>query len=162
MSVDVQTHIEIARPRAEVAAFAADPDNATAWYRNIKSVEWQTPPPLAVGSRLAFTAEFLGRQLEYTYEVAEHTPGERFVMRTSEGPFPMETTYTWADAPGGATQMTLRNQGNPAGFSTLGRAAQPGRCCGPTAGTCNGSGAAGALTSAGSSRRTHRRLTPDG
>jgi hypothetical protein len=93
--VDVLSRIEIARPRADVAAYAADPDNATAWYENIKRVDWLTQPPLAVGSRLAFVATFLGRRLEYTYEVREHVPGERFVMSTSEGPFPMETTYSW-------------------------------------------------------------------
>jgi uncharacterized membrane protein len=117
MPVDVQTEIVIARPREEVAAYACDPDNATAWYRNIKAVDWRTPPPLAVGTRLAFVARFLGRTLAYTYEVREHVPGERFVMSTSEGPFPMETTYTFQDAPGGSTRMTLRNRGEPAGFA---------------------------------------------
>ena len=117
MPVDVTSQITIAKPRAEVAAYAADPDNATAWYVNIKSVEWETPRPLAVGSRLAFVAAFLGRRLEYTYEVQEHVPGERFVMSTSEGPFPMETTYAWEDAAGGGTIMTLRNRGEPSGFA---------------------------------------------
>jgi uncharacterized membrane protein len=120
MTVDVETQIEILRPRAEVAAFAADPGNATAWYRNIKRVEWRTEPPLAVGSRVAFAAEFMGRRMAYTYEVVVHSPGERLVMRTADGPFPMETTYAWADAPGGATLMVLRNRGEPAGFSRVG------------------------------------------
>lgn len=119
MPVDVVTAIEIARPRDEVAAFAADPDHATRWYENIRSVEWQTAPPLAVGSRVAFVASFLGRRLAYTYEVQEHVPGERLVMRTAQGPFPMTTAYEWADAPGG-TRMTLRNSGEPAGFAKLG------------------------------------------
>jgi hypothetical protein len=118
MAVDVVTETEIARPREEVAAYAVDPDNATAWYENIKSVDWRTPPPLAVGTRLAFVATFLGRRLEYTYEVREHAPGERFVMATAEGPFPMETTYTFADA-GGGTRMTLRNRGEPSGFAKV-------------------------------------------
>ncbi|HEY1566285.1 MAG TPA: SRPBCC family protein [Solirubrobacteraceae bacterium] len=118
MAVDVLSRIEIARPRADVAAYAADPDNATAWYENISRVDWLTQPPLAVGSRLAFVATFLGRRLEYTYEVREHVPGDRFVMSTSEGPFPMETTYSWEDAPGG-TAMTLRNRGEPAGFAKV-------------------------------------------
>ncbi len=95
MAVDVVTRIDIARRRDEVAAFAADPSNATAWYKNIKAVEWETPPPLAVGSKLRFRARFLGRTLEYTYEVHEIDPGNRFVMTTAQGPFPMETTYSW-------------------------------------------------------------------
>lgn len=119
MAVDVRTEIEIARPRAEVAAFACDPDNATRWYENIESVEWRTEPPLAVGSRLEFVARFLGRRLAYTYEVREHVPGERFVMSTAQGPFPMETTYGFEDSPRG-TRMTLRNRGEPSGFAKVG------------------------------------------
>ena len=118
--VDVVTEIEIARPREEVAASASDPDNATRWYGNIESVEWKTAPPVAVGSRIAFVARFLGRRLAYTYEVREVVPAERFVMSTAEGPFPMETTYTWADTADGGTRMTLRNRGEPAGFSKIG------------------------------------------
>jgi hypothetical protein len=117
--VDVRTQIEIARPRAQVAAYASDPDNATAWYEKITAVAWKSPRPLAVGTRLEFVAHFLGRRLAYTYEVAELVPGERFVMRTAQGPFPMETTYTWQDAGDGATRMTLRNRGEPAGFAKL-------------------------------------------
>jgi hypothetical protein len=119
MAVDVRTEIVIARPRAEVAAYACDPDNATAWYQNISAATWQTPPPLAVGTRLTFVARFLARRLEYTYEVREHVAAERFVMSTSEGPFPMETTYTWHDEGDGATRMTLRNRGEPSGFAKV-------------------------------------------
>ena len=116
MPVDIRSEIEIDRPRSDVAVYAADPDNATAWYENIEAVEWQSPKPLAVGSRIAFVARFLGRRLAYTYEVTEHVPGERFVMSTAEGPFPMETTYVWEDSTGGGTRMTLRNRGEPSGF----------------------------------------------
>jgi uncharacterized membrane protein len=119
MAVDVATEIEIELPRAEVAAFACDPDNATRWYENIESVEWRTRRPLAVGSRLEFVARFLGRRLAYTYEVREHVPGERFAMSTAQGPFPMETTYRFEDTPRG-TRMTLRNRGEPSGFAKVG------------------------------------------
>jgi hypothetical protein len=117
--VDVFTATEIARPRAEVAGYTCDPDNATAWYENIKSVVWQSPPPLAVGTRLEFVAQFLGRRLAYTYEVAEMAVGERFVMRTADGPFAMETTYAFTDAGDGRTRVSLRNRGQPAGFAKL-------------------------------------------
>ena len=119
MAVDVHCELTIPRPRYEVATYAADPDNTTSWYSNIKAVEWQTPRPLAVGSRLAFIATFLGRRLAYVYEIRELVPGERLVMSTAEGPFPMETTYTWDDAGAGATRMTMRNRGEPSGFKKV-------------------------------------------
>src|SRR5450755_4261500 len=119
MAVDVVTEIEITRPRGEVSAFAGDPSNATAWYKNIKAVEWDTPPPVVVGSRVRFRAQFLGRTLDYTYEVRELEPARLFVMATAQGPFPMETTYTWEDVADGATRMTLRNRGEPSGFAAV-------------------------------------------
>jgi Polyketide cyclase / dehydrase and lipid transport len=94
-----------------------NPDHAPDWYSNIKAVEWKTTPPVTIGSRIAFVAHFLGRRMAYTYEVVDWAPGERLVMRTAEGPFPMETTYTWATTADGTTRMTLRNRGTPAGFS---------------------------------------------
>jgi hypothetical protein len=118
-TVDVEVHTTIALPRPEVAAYCCDPDNVTAWYANIEAVQWETTPPVALGSRFRFTSQFLGRRLEYTYEVVEFVPAERFVMRSERGPFPMETTYTWEDAPDGATWMTLRNRGEPTAFVGL-------------------------------------------
>ena len=119
MAVDVVTEIVIRRPREEVSAYAGNPNNAPHWYVNIKSVEWKSVPPMRVGSKLAFVAHFLGRQLAYTYEIVELVPGERLVMRTSQGPFAMETSYTWENVTDGSTRMTLRNRGNPTGFSKL-------------------------------------------
>ena len=119
MAVDVLTEIVIIRPAAAVAAYAADPSNAPAWYENITSVKWETGPPLRTGFRIAFTARFLGRQLAYTYEITDFIPAQRLVMRTAQGPFPMETTYTWQAIDDHSTWMTLRNRGEPAGFSQL-------------------------------------------
>lgn len=117
--VDVLTEIMISRPRSIVAEYASNPDNAPRWYVNIRSAEWRTPPPLRVGSLIAFKAKFLGRELAYVYEIAEYIPGEKLVMRTHDGPFPMETTYTWESIDDKATRMTLRNRGIPKGFSKL-------------------------------------------
>jgi uncharacterized membrane protein len=119
MGIDVETEVTIERPRGEVAAYAADPDNATEWYANIESVEWTTPKSLAVGSRMEFVARFLGRTISYVYEIKENVDGERFVMATTDGPMQMETTYSWSDAPSGGTLMRLRNRGEPSGFSAL-------------------------------------------
>ena len=114
MPIDVTTEVVIDRPVAEVAAYAADPTNVPAWYDRISSVAWQTPPPVAVGTRVAFVASFLGKRLSYTYEVVELDLPHRLVMRTDDGPFPMETTYEWA-AEGDRTRMRLRNRGEPPG-----------------------------------------------
>ena len=117
--VDVRTETVIRRPVDEVAAYAGDPGNAPEWYANIRSVEWRTPPPIGIGSRIAFVASFLGRRLAYTYEVVELVPGSRLVMRTTDGPFPMETSYVWEPTDDGATRMTLRNRGRPSGFARV-------------------------------------------
>jgi hypothetical protein len=119
VAVDVSSEIVIRRSRDDVAAYSANPDNAPAWYVNIKSIEWKTAPPLQVGSEIAFVAHFMGRQLKYTYAIIEFIPGERLVMRTAEGPFPLETIYTWKSTADGNTHMTLRNRGDPAGFASM-------------------------------------------
>jgi len=118
VTVDVQVETTIARVPSEVAGYAGDPTNAPKWYANIRSVEWQTAPPVAEGSRMDFVAQFLGRRIAYTYEVVSLVPNERLVMHTTDGPFPMETSYTWESVEGG-TRMTLRNRGNPSGFAHL-------------------------------------------
>ena len=117
--VDVRTEIEIDRPRREVADYASNPDNASAWYEHIEEVRWDKSRPLEVGSRIVFAAQFLGKRLDYVYEIKELDPGERLVMATAEGPFPMETTYVWEDTEDGGTRMSLRNRGRPSGFSRV-------------------------------------------
>lgn len=119
MAVDVTTEVVIRRRPADVAEYAGDPSNAPEWYANIDEVRWETDPPLRVGSKLTFVARFLGRHLQYTYEVIEFVPGSRMVMSTAQGPFPMETTYTWTAIGDGSTRMTLRNRGEPSGFARV-------------------------------------------
>lgn len=117
--VDVFTEILIRRSCGQVADYAANPDRAPEWYVNIKEAEWRSPKPLQIGSLIAFKASFLGRELAYVYEIADYDPGRLLVMRTADGPFPMETTYTWEPVEEHETRMTLRNRGNPSGFSAL-------------------------------------------
>jgi uncharacterized membrane protein len=111
--VDVVSEIEIQRPRDEIAAFVLDQDNAPAWIESVESVKWDAWRPLAERSRFTHVSGLLGGRLAYAYEVLELVPGERLVVSTEDGPFAMRTTYTWADAPGGATTMTLHSYGQP-------------------------------------------------
>jgi hypothetical protein len=119
VTVDVEVHTTIARPRAEVAAYCCDPGNVTVWNGNIKAAQWETTPPVALGSRFRFTSEFLGRRMAYTYEVVDLVAARRFVMRSEGGPFPMETAYLWEDDDQGGTWMTLRSRGEPTAFAGL-------------------------------------------
>jgi uncharacterized protein YndB with AHSA1/START domain len=119
MTVDVEVHATIDRPRAEVAGYCCDPENVTAWYGNVTAVQWETDGPLAIGSRFRFTSDFLGRRLQYTYEVLELVPAERLIMRSDQSPFRMETAYTFQDTAGAATWMTVRNRGEPTAYTGL-------------------------------------------
>ncbi|MDP3277317.1 MAG: hypothetical protein Q8Q09_19165 [Deltaproteobacteria bacterium] len=68
---------------------------------------------------MAFVVHFLGRRLAYTYEITTLDPLRHRVMRTAEGPFAMETPYTLAAIDPQHTKFTLRNRGEPTGFSAL-------------------------------------------
>ena len=63
--VDVLTEMVIHAPRERVAEYAANPDNAPEWYVNIQSAVWRTQKPIAIGTQVAFKAQFLGRELSY-------------------------------------------------------------------------------------------------
>lgn len=115
--VNVQTEIVINRPIKEVATYAQNPETATEWYQNIVSSRLMSSRPIRVGSEIAFEAKFLGKKLSYTYKVVELNPNKKLVMRTSDGPFAMETTYYWKEIDQDTTKMMLRNCGNPSGFS---------------------------------------------
>ena len=118
MHVRVTNAVLIDRPRSEVAAFATDPSRAREWYSDVRDVRWNRQP-VAVGSRLAFVAAFLGREADYIYEVTEIVPDERFAMSRAEGPFPVETVYSWEDTSGGGTRMTMQSSGYPSGLALL-------------------------------------------
>jgi hypothetical protein len=116
--VDVVVRKSIRRPIEVVAGYASDPSHAPEWYGNISEVVWKSPQPVQAGTEVAFVAHFLGRELRYTYAIVEHTP-ESLVMRTAEGPFPMETSYRYEATSDGTTRMTLRNRGTASGFSRI-------------------------------------------
>jgi hypothetical protein len=77
------------------------------------------------GAEDALAEAFLAAVTQWPLEGVPQNPeawlleGERLVMRTAQGPFPMETTYTWQSPSEGSTRMTLRNRGEPSGFSKL-------------------------------------------
>ncbi|MGH9277697.1 MAG: SRPBCC family protein [Acidimicrobiales bacterium] len=119
MSVDVVTEIVIDRPVEAVSAYAADPSHAPEWYatHRLGRVEDAAADrgrvPAAVHGPVPRAAARL--HLRDRRPRARRAAGHA----TAEGPFPMETTYTWTAGPPSSTHMTLRNRGEPAGFSKL-------------------------------------------
>ena len=120
------TDILIRRPVAVVSGYSADPANAPEWYRNIESATWQTAPPVQAGSRNRLRRPVPRPPAGVHLRGHRASTGPRLVMRTEQGPFPMETTYTWAAAGNDATTMTLRNRGERR--LRLDRRAAPGQC----------------------------------
>src|SRR4051812_31654209 len=70
LSTDVRVEIEIARPRAEVAAFMFEPRNDATWTSGVVAVRPLDEGRLRPGARVVRTAQFLGRRFDYQYEVA--------------------------------------------------------------------------------------------
>lgn len=111
MSVETK----VARRREHVASYATDWRNDPEWIGALRDVALVTGEPFGVGSRIARSAAFLGRRVDYVNEVVEYAPGRRLVMRSVQAPFPMTVTYEFEDAEGG-TVMRIRAEGDASGF----------------------------------------------
>jgi uncharacterized membrane protein len=118
MPVDVTATAAIGRPREEVAAYLRDPANDTSWIGGLRSARLLTPGPVAVGSQVKRVASFLGRRVEYVNEIVELT-GERLVMRSVRSPFPMRVTYGHRQATDGATEVSVRVEGDAGRYYAL-------------------------------------------
>ena len=111
MGVDVTATAAIGRPARGGSGLPADPANDTSWIGGLRSARLLTPAPVAVGSQVERVASFLGRRVEYVNEVTELT-GDRLVMRSVRSPFPMQVTYGHRAATDGATEVSVRVEGD--------------------------------------------------
>jgi len=118
VDVNVRAELLIARPRAEVAAFASDPANDAKWIGGIKEVRVQTPPPFGPGTRVERVAFFRRKRVDYVLEVVDYEPGALIDMKSVKAPFEMRVTYRFEDAPGG-TRASIHIGGGPGGATWL-------------------------------------------
>jgi uncharacterized membrane protein len=118
MPVDVTATATIGRPPEEVAAYLRDPANDTSWIGGLRSARLLTPVPVTVGSQVERVASFLGRRVHYVNEITELT-GDRLVMRSVRSPFPMRVTYGHRQAGDGATEVSVRVEGDAGRFYAL-------------------------------------------
>jgi len=120
MSVDITAEVAIRRPLEHVTAYMIDPAHDPQWIGGVREARMETSPPLAVGSRVARIASFLGRRVEYVNEVTELDPERVLDMRSVKAPFPMRVTYSFEPADGGAATIVRdRVRGAPGGFFKL-------------------------------------------
>ena len=113
MTVDVQSEIIIDQPPSRVATYAANPDNAPDWTALVDAVQWLTPRPLTLGTKVLIVDRSSGRPVEHTAEVVALEIGERLVMRSEDAPVSQETIYRWEPAGKNATRMIIQRRRDP-------------------------------------------------
>jgi hypothetical protein len=105
MSVDITASVHVDREPAAVAAYMTDPANDPQWIGGLREAELLGDRPVAVGSRVRRVAYFLRRRVEYVNEIVA-LDDTQLDMRSVKSPFPMQITYRFEPAPGGATMVT--------------------------------------------------------
>lgn len=112
------------RPIDEVYAYLADPRNELQWQSSARDREVEGGGTIAKGSRIKATEQFIGRKLEFLYEVTEHDPDRILAMRTLSGPFEAELRYTLQAADEG-TLIELDAEGAQGLGGVFGKLAEP-------------------------------------
>jgi uncharacterized membrane protein len=119
VGIDITAGVAIRAPLREVADYMIDPAHDPEWIGGVGEVRMETPPPLAVGSRVARVASFLRRRVEYVNEVVELDPDRVLDMRSVRAPFPMRVTYSFEARGADGTIVRNRVRGAPGGFFAL-------------------------------------------
>ena len=123
MAINVSAELLINTSKAEVAAYATNPDHDPVWISGIVEAKMLTDPPLAQGSQVERVASFLGKRIQYILEVVDWEPGSRMGMHSIKGPFPMDVIYEFEEAPSEMVELgtlaRIRVQGEASGFFKL-------------------------------------------
>jgi ligand-binding SRPBCC domain-containing protein len=94
----------VQRPRDDVFAFFADPENLEAITPGALRFEIVTPQPIAmrVGALIEYRLRLLGVGFSWLTRIEVFEPGRRFVDVQVQGPYrSWRHTHEFADAPGG-------------------------------------------------------------
>jgi uncharacterized protein YndB with AHSA1/START domain len=120
--IDVTIETHIARPVADVFAYATDPAKLASWQTNTVSAVQEGDGPLGVGTRLREVHRGPGgKELASLVEVSAYEPDARFSLRMLEGPLLIHADLTFAPNDAG-TVLRFRSFGQPTGALRL---AQP-------------------------------------
>jgi hypothetical protein len=109
----------VPRPADDVARFFFDMANNTKWQRGMRRCEWETPPPVGVGSIYMQEASFLGRTITSRFVVIAHEPGRSITIDTIEGTFPIRVTRKVEPIDADSCRVTADISGGPRGLLGL-------------------------------------------
>lgn len=115
----VQVAVDIDLPAADVFAYLSDASNNTRWQKGMRSCEWTSVGPIAVGSTYEQEASFLGRTIRSSFEVAEFEPGRRITISSTAGTFPIKVTRSVDPLDVDACRARARVEGGPAGIGRI-------------------------------------------
>lgn len=114
----VSATVIIDRPVEEVFDFIKDMDNHAAWQTGVLESRITSPGEVGVGSTYKYVTQMMGRQISTTGEIITCDPNERFMYRSTSGPFQIVGGYTFEPVESG-TQVTQRIVADIEGFFRL-------------------------------------------
>ena len=108
----------IARPTDEIFAFLSDPRNRRLWLYPAEEAALTSPEPVGVGTTFRTTMRVQDTRYHYTWEVIDHQPPNRQVIRSTSGQIPTTLTYQ-LDARDDGTWVELAATRRPGGWLRL-------------------------------------------
>jgi uncharacterized protein YndB with AHSA1/START domain len=102
----VSSSTTINQPVDKVFNLVTSVDNHKAWQAGILEAKLTPPGPVAVGSIYHYTTEVMGRKYESQIQVSAYATNQKWSVKTTGVPRPMETVYLFEPA-GNATKLTI-------------------------------------------------------
>lgn len=117
MSIEASATVLIRRPLAQVYEYTINPAHAKFWYSNVKESELADPSQgIVVGAKAQLLTSIMGADHKFTYEIAGIEPLKSLSMKTSAGPFPMESEYQFRTIDEQSTEVKIINRASPKGI----------------------------------------------
>lgn len=116
--IKMEQSIVINRPREEVFAFLVNPANETQWQADLVDSKFTSSGDIGIGTKGRDLRQFMGKQIETTWEVTEYQPSHKMAFRIIKGPIPFQASYAFESVHGG-TKLSFKAWAETKGVSKL-------------------------------------------
>lgn len=117
--IDVSTKLVLSQTRERAAEYALELDNAPRWIDGVKSVEWKTPKPVAIHSKVILHADASGKK-GITYQVILFEPAYAIRFKSTDATYPTEFTISFEDGEeAGTCKAAMRMKQTITGLSSV-------------------------------------------